>query len=318
MPTEPYKPLLDPDLAAVSAKELIDLAAPVLREVVNNSTWVYQRCQAATSALGGVDEDLAPFALYRHVIEVADGVEVLISKSCSLAAIPLVRSAFEASLGLEYLLKDDTARRGLAWLCAYSRQRIAYYELLDASTSRGGRFLAAWEKAFEFSLEPPAGQPEKALANLHSLFAEPHMAPVCAEFEVQKRAQNRDPNWYSLWGGPKHLSALASSLDREVEYMALYGKWSRFAHAGDLAPYLMRRPLGGTGVVSLRAPTELAQNVNLLVGFVLRCTRLMIDHYRKGENIQDWYLREVQEPWKKLAQARVKLTPIQDPSRGAG
>ena len=77
MPTEELKMMLDREEAIRNATGLIDAATPLLRELVNHACWALRRCTVASYNLGGENEDLAPFVLYRHLIELIDGVETL-------------------------------------------------------------------------------------------------------------------------------------------------------------------------------------------------------------------------------------------------
>ncbi len=69
MPTEPLSDLLNRDISASGAQKLVDMASPVLREVVNYGTRVFDRCQHHSS--GDEDEDLPAFTLYLHVLRVS-------------------------------------------------------------------------------------------------------------------------------------------------------------------------------------------------------------------------------------------------------
>ena len=44
MPTEPLKSILDRDLSKTLGKQTIELAVPLLRELVNDATHVFARC----------------------------------------------------------------------------------------------------------------------------------------------------------------------------------------------------------------------------------------------------------------------------------
>ena len=87
MPTEEYKQLLDRGAAMSRAAPLIDAAAPLLTELVNHASVAFRRCTAASDNLGGENEDLAAFILYRHIIELIDGVDTLFRSSCVDASI---------------------------------------------------------------------------------------------------------------------------------------------------------------------------------------------------------------------------------------
>jgi hypothetical protein len=168
MATKEYKPLLERREAIENAKPLIDAACPLLREIVNHATWAMQRCHAASDALGGENEDLAAFVLYRHMIELTDGIEVMFAASCVDAAVPALRALFEASLSLDFILREDYTRRSLAWTCAYMHQRIAAHQTLDVNTQAGAAYakVMADETREPFDLVYDAGPPVAALRSV--------------------------------------------------------------------------------------------------------------------------------------------------------
>jgi hypothetical protein len=122
-------------MSKVEAKNIIDVASPLLQELVNYGTNAYVRC--GTSASGKENEDVAAIILYLQIVEMTDGIEALVSQSCPAPAIPLVRSSFEALLFLDYILELDYVRRSLSWLVGYVHNRLDSYALLDTSTIRG-------------------------------------------------------------------------------------------------------------------------------------------------------------------------------------
>ena len=59
MPSEEYRDLLDRELSKAAAKDQIDLACPLLTELVNHATNALVRCSRAQdeSSRGGENED---------------------------------------------------------------------------------------------------------------------------------------------------------------------------------------------------------------------------------------------------------------------
>jgi hypothetical protein len=65
MPTEPLETLLYRDLSKVAAKEIIEIASPLLQELVNYSTNAFRRCESSTT--GNENEDVAVLnAVFTH------------------------------------------------------------------------------------------------------------------------------------------------------------------------------------------------------------------------------------------------------------
>jgi hypothetical protein len=116
MPTREFKPLLEREVARAAIKPITGISTPLLQEIVDASLRAFRRCEAAEH--GKENEDVAALVLFRQVIEMADGIEVHVAHGCGTAAIPVVRSQFEAGVALAYLLSDDAkyVERSLSWL----------------------------------------------------------------------------------------------------------------------------------------------------------------------------------------------------------
>ena len=184
MPTEAHDTILDRDLSKVAAEQLIGLATPLLEELVNYSTNALVRCILEPGFQK--DVDLAMVGLYRHIIEMTDGIETLVAQSCAIPAIPSLRSSFESLLYQEYILESEQeySRRSLSWLVGYVHQRLSMYERLDPSTDRGQEFqrfvqddIIARTVEFLSALEA-----QDAIDNLQALLIQPHIEPIEEEF----------------------------------------------------------------------------------------------------------------------------------------
>jgi hypothetical protein len=302
MSTDEYKELLDRDGAEHAARELIDAACPLLRELVNHATWAFVRCSSASDEdrRGGENEDLAPFVLYRLLIEQVDGIEVLLSRSCADAAVPLLRSAFETSLALTYILSEESSyrERSLAWVCAYIHKLIHKHEQYDPSTRRGAERAEVLRKRYDITVPPCDSKP--AIEGLRRVLARPEFATLNPDYLA--RAAKRAPNWFSLLGGPADRHQLAKRVGLESDYLVLYGDWSSIAHGATAAPYVRHNEQNEVTFKCIRAAAELPQQAFLAATFLLRATRLMIRHFRPGENLEQWYRREVQQRYQRLTE----------------
>jgi len=72
---------------------LIEVASPLLKDVIDYADSIFWLCLEAAERPDL--EDHAPLVLYRHIIEMSDGIEALISEGCAGPAWPLLRSCFE-------------------------------------------------------------------------------------------------------------------------------------------------------------------------------------------------------------------------------
>ena len=303
MPTKQFEPLLNRDLRKVEAKEIIEIASPLLQEEINYATNAFQRCQEATKG-AAPDEPLPVLVSYYHVIGMTDGIEVLVSQSCAVPSIPLLRSSFEALLTIEYILKEDCKRRAFAWLVCYVHTRLNLYEMMDTSHQRGKEFLAALakdglDKYMNFQSPPNI---TKAIQNLQSLLGNPNYEIGEDEYQRIKSIRKRPINWYNLFSGPSNLRELSKYLNRWSEYDFLYRYWSNIVHVGDLSHFLTRTKTGSSAFRSIRNHEELAQVAKFAASFILDATRLMLNKYRSGEatSFRRWYISEIRDRYLSL------------------
>ncbi|MBN1160947.1 MAG: hypothetical protein JXA17_03255 [Dehalococcoidales bacterium] len=302
MPTKPFEKLLYRELRKVEAKKIIDIASPLLSEEINYATWIFMRCQDSMKGTAP-DEALPILVSYYHVIEMTDGIEVLFSQSCAVPAIPLLRSAFEALLTIEYILKENSQRRAFSWLVCYTHNRIKLYELFDISTQKGREFKAALtssglDKYTDFQAIPNI---KKSIENLKSLLGSPGYKIAEDEYQEYK-TRKKTINWYNLFNGPNDLRSLSKYLNRLPEYDLLYRGWSNIAHAVDLSHFLSRTKSGSPSFRPLRNHEELAQVAKMASIFIIDATKQMINKYRHGENknFGTWYLKEVRQSYLSL------------------
>lgn len=312
MPTDEYKPLLDRAWAIQNAVPLVEVACPLLREVVNHATWAFQRCQAATDKLGAENEDAATFVLYRHIIELADGVEVLFASSCVEAAVPLLRAGFEASVSLDYILleSDQYVWRSLTWLCAYIHARMDAYEQLDGSTKRGAAYARARAAELGEHADDVLGfDAGTAVQGLQSVLDRDQFREIEAEYTRARHSRGgRPPDWFTLFGGPRNRRELAQRVGREAEYLSFYGPWSGFSHAADASTYLRPgRSANEAAFLGVRSAHEIPHRAFLATGIVIHATRQMIERFRAGEDLTRWYQREVKPRWDQLQRMRVVI-----------
>ena len=80
MPTKPHEPIIYRELSKIESEPIRTIAQPLLKELVNYASNVIIRC--ANSSKHEINEDVSMLCLFRHIIEMTDGIEVLIGESC--------------------------------------------------------------------------------------------------------------------------------------------------------------------------------------------------------------------------------------------
>ena len=305
MPTEPLEPLLNRHLSRVAGTEAIEIVCPLLQELVNHATNALARCDQSTS--GNIDEDVAVLALYRHVIEMTDGIEVLIGQSSPVPAIPLLRSSFEALISIEYILEieKEYVIRSLSWLLGWIHRQIAALEALDLSTGRGKQFQRSLEdeKLADIITLPDFREAQAHRANFESVLQRAHFRPIEAEFQACKKKDRRSPPWHRLFGGPRTIEALARHVGRPASYEFLYRSWSETAHAADFSRLLVTSDEGQHVLQRLRNPADIPQVAQFAPTFILSATQKVLGRFRSGESVSlgRWYRQEIQGRYRSVA-----------------
>jgi len=291
--TESFKPILDRQRAEKNAQGLIEVVSPMLREAINYSTWAFARTTETGAGLVHKAAMAAPVVLFRHVIEVADAIEVSLSKSCVDPARMMLRGLFEAVLALQYICENESTveRRALAWLYNVVHTRIRELERIkNGVLSKEMDDQISAEKNDEIDAD---------LKRYRSWLDAPYMQEVVQEVKRQKKFRN----WYSLWGGPNHLRELAEHLDQLDEYELLYRRWSSEAHAssGLRKTFYVPDRKGDRirAVMPVRSPVNMKDVSGYTRSFLLSTLLAFVDRFRPGEaEARAIWHREVMMPLK--------------------
>lgn len=251
--------------------------------------------------------------LTRHIIESVDGVSVLVQSGCAENCSPLLRSAFEGQLGLLYILEADSKNRAMAYQVAHAHRKIKMYRKYDPNEQLGKQFRAELQNESEaaiFSRVP--GDLSKMVANLEKMLMKQEYQTVETEWQVASK-KKKNPEWFSLWGGPSDVRSLAFHLQLGTMYESLYRMWSNVIHAGSGFNHVgasdqpgaisirpLRHPEGIEAVCSIAAQICLSSSRSL----VKRFDPTQADKFARTyeENIRPEYLQVSREklinaPW---------------------
>jgi hypothetical protein len=298
MPTKPLESVIYRELQIARAKKFLEVATPLFQELVNYGSNALIRC--ATSSKRDENEDLAALNLYRHILEMTDAFEVMIAGSCAAPTIPIVRSCFEAPLGLEYILESKATyvQRSLSWLALYAHKRIAFYEMMLVDSPRGKEFQASVKKDKWIGELPiiPQDQVKSSIDNMKNLLSREQFADIEAEYQKFERP----PRWYQLFGGPSSIQQLAYRLDHHAHYDFLYRQWSIVAHAQDFSKFLGVDSTGEGGIRGIRDVGPLQEVSRFATSFIVEATRILLLEFRPGEEFSKYYVAEVGDMFRQV------------------
>jgi len=261
----------------------------------------------------GNGSHLAPLMLYRHALELGDAIGTLLRFGSSTTASILVRSLFETSLGLEFILEENTFHedRASCYQAFYQIERYRNFTRYDPGTTEGAelhRILDADKKLNE------AVFPRKDLSNerqaVENVLNSTRYKHYWDKYKAAKQKQ-KPKQWYSLCSKAPELRSLARLIGREAEYILLYKMLSEIAHASDVLSGVLRHKPGGiVEVHSLRGPDEkIKETASLAANFLVWCHNLLLDTYLKGHDRHKWFVRWYIEDYRSSFMWAISPTP---------
>lgn len=296
MPTEPSKNILDPESDINLAKPAIDLASQALRETVNHGTTLYERCRKTSRA--DAEEAFPVLALYLHILQITDSIEVLIVNSCVEPANLLMRSAFEAKLSLEFMNKEMTRTRGIAWLIRNMLDGIEFGERHTKANDKGKEFYQTMEREgfeqFGDILPDTPEIPDDYIDKIINSLEKPKYKDIYEEYQKLGEKRKR-VEWYSLFGGPSSIRKLAEYLGQKTVYDLLYRSWSKQIHAASSNHLHMIIEDGKSVLGPIRNPMNIAHISNSALGILLQSDQIMINRFLSGDlrSYSKWYRKEI-------------------------
>lgn len=173
-------------------------------------------------------------ALLRHQLASTDGIAILVSEGCAEMCPTLLRGAFEAELGISFILQKDSRRRGLAYQVADIHRRINFYRSLSPQDEMN-RQLRSQLRSDPLVDLLDAGEVDVAdkAAKLEAALCNDEYRPIEKEWQAlrtKKNGRKSTPAWYSLFSGPRSIEDLARRVDQGALYAVVYRLWSGVIH----------------------------------------------------------------------------------------
>ena len=267
----------------------------------------------------GHDEQGVILMTHWQLIELLDGVVVLVESGAIEPARLQLRAAFESFLTLLFILERDTEKRGYAWLVVKDvLNRIRTWKRLDTGSDAGKDFVKLTAKEGVKVIHTPdaRGKGERLQKMIET---QPRWKEAYDEYQRLKekfpKARSR-PEWFELFGGPAGagLGTLARHLGYGSQYEILYRLWSDRIHGTDA--YQRFTP---QGITPLRDAEELDLTINLVASFAFGAMFKLHDYYlpEKGPEFAKWHVEEVRPYWATFSPSPEIVAAAQPGSKGS-
>lgn len=300
-----HSALLDPDESRRHVRENLGEELAYLTDLVNYGTHLIVRTLGP--AADTITKQVVCGALLKHVVGMLDAAVVLLENGHSTHAFPQARSAFEASLYIEFILKGQPEHRAQTYLVSDYRARRAFaLSVLDDTNAPGSfnaKFATIGVKTSD--LDPRA----KALARqqitqINDALRRPPLDHIERSFQSYANKKRREAAWYQCLGFAS-LHQVAKDLDQAAAYSLWYGHGSSVMHADSFSRQVLTQE--DHAVLKPIRHLEDAHEICGAVGQIaLKTYRVILTYYRPLElpALQQKYLRD----WRKTFRSSKAIT----------
>lgn len=280
-------------------------AAPqlgTLQEIVDYGPPLLKRCLRESEPQA---EDVVLLSvLLRQAIAMGDAIHLQLDNGAIYAANLPLRSLFEATLSMEWILTQGKQRWGRQFYVAELRKRLHANQSAVAGTSEADELRELLEENYPGILDRLAQDDiqeavEKDVENVEDMLEMDIYRDINEQFEDHWKRKKRgwEPRWYEPGDGPSSIRAMAYELGHDAKYEILYSHWSETSHGARARPHFELTD-EGLIVQPIRSVENFKQVFTNAVSFlVFRTYAPLLDEYRpdETERLREKYIAQWRE-----------------------
>lgn len=282
MPDSPLKIILNRDEPITHVREHFTPQISLLKNLTNYGSNLIVR--AFESSHKGIEDVIVCGVLLKQVVAMLDAIETLLSSACIHPAYIVARSLFEASIYLEWILKDDSDEKAKCFYVSNLRAERTWALRAIKGTPESQVFKTQTEGLdYDMHTNYPALESEakKHLEEVNRILSQPELRAIDEKFDEKKYKRKREPFWYSGYG-LSSIRQIAKIIERTVEYDLFYSLTSKVTHSASYKNHIRF----ADNQIKFK-PIRNLEGINVLLHFVfvatLRTYQVALKHYRDGE-----------------------------------
>lgn len=305
--TQAFDAILNRAEAEHNVEKHLKSQIDALRQVVDYGTHLIPRCWHSSGRTVR-DMVLLPILL-KQIVGMLDAATELLSKGCVESAMLPLRSLFEASIYLDWILKSKSPMRARAYYVWNVRRQLRWTNRAIAGTKEQKALAADLRGLSVVSSFAAPEEQKKLIAEAQRLskhLAEPKNSAWSERFDRRRGSRLYDVEWYQvLFTKRRSLRFLAQSVHRMPEYRVIYELGSETMHSSKSDSHVRILDGGRLGIRSLRELTEFPFVFQMLMGTALHAYHAALDSYRREEALNFW--RKYVETWRSVFMSRLKI-----------
>ena len=294
MQETPHPAILNREEVKAVALQHFAKQTELLRDLANYGSNLIVR--AFDSSPKKMAEVVVCGVLLKQVVAMVDAAEVLLSAGCGHASFLPARTAFEASIYIDWIFAGDSERRATRYVVAnYRDERLWASRVIPGTAEEIAFTKIAQFLGVDIHAERPtlAGEASTHLTEVDRILAQPNLAAIDQEFTAARGKRKRDPEWYEL-DGLQSIRQVAEKVDRLPEYEFFYSKGSQVTHTGTYKDHV-RFVDSQVRFKPIRHLADVNMLLNFIVSICVGTYKKTLEMYRPGETtafakkyLEDW------------------------------
>ncbi|MBO0941796.1 DUF5677 domain-containing protein [Acidovorax temperans] len=294
MQETPHPAILNREEVKAVALQHFAKQTELLRDLANYGSNLIVR--AFDSSPKKMAEVVVCGVLLKQVVAMVDAAEVLLSAGCGHASFLPARTAFEASIYIDWIFAGDSERRATRYVVAnYRDERLWASRVIPGTAEEIAFTKIAQVLGVDIHAERPtlAGEASTHLTEVDRILAQPYLAAIDQEFTAARGKRKRDPEWYEL-DGLQSIRQVAEKVDRLPEYEFFYSKGSQVTHTGTYKDHV-RFVDSQVRFKPIRHLADVNMLLNFIVTICVGTYKKTLEMYRPGETtafakkyLEDW------------------------------
>ena len=302
------KKILDRDKAAnfgTTISEPLDS----LRDFVDYGTHLVLRCYYTSEK--SLKDVVALFSLFKNALSMADAIEVMMRQGIIRPSQLQLRSLFEVSVTLQWVLQESGDERARAYHVANLRRQLLWANRYLPDTDENKAFEYFWDTVGNRTTSPEGEKEARAqIDNLNKALSIPSMCDLNEKFETFYQKNKREKDWYKILGVPSFWK-IAKEVGHTAEYAMIYASGSEVMHG---STYSGQLAFDDSEIIidPMRSPEETGYSLTLAMALTIRMIQSTLKHYRPAE-LKDFarkYAKDWNFPLRRIPDIRVEQSTV--------
>ncbi|MEK5028723.1 DUF5677 domain-containing protein [Paenibacillus sp. FSL M7-1046] len=220
--------------------------------------------------------EIIVLSLYRNVLELLDGLFLLVDHNSKSSSVVVLRSLFEASANFSYLLIDykKIEERANYYYVGFAMEEIKACERALSLDIKGSLSAEKLQKKID---------DHYIILNGYQSSNYKEWMRLKVSLVAQRKNPEFHPNWYSVFKGPRSLKQLSAKVNLKDVYDLIYSNFSLEAHGFVSLDGIRRTDEGGVMFQPLRSMETLQMQIYLGTRLFSMCTAYLLKTYLKDQ-----------------------------------